>query len=830
MNCNLRHTSWIIVLMLFSSLIAICQTEKPLNTTQTLKSSWKVYSEKFVHREETNLPISIHEHLLALGINSNRYFQDSFEISRINQKWILEHSLPERDSTFNWELELEQVDIYGDVFLNSKLRLSINNYFNKYLIPIKPEDSLLKISLGNHEDFEKSAKEDLSYSLPGGPRAFTRRPAFLYGWDWAQKVSDKGIHSVPKLVKWQKAVVREVSINTKEIKSNIAEMLLKLIIESDQSREVQLTFNEKRRTVFCKKGVQAIELEFEIENPKFWWCNGRGEPHLYTTTLELSSEGKLLQRQEIKYGVRTAELITQENGTSNFYIQLNGEKVFCKGANWVPSDIFLNNVDSSEYIKLIETAVESNFNMLRVWGGGRYERDIFYELCDLNGIMVWQDFMFACAMYPWDQNFLNNVAEEAVMQVQRLRKHPSIVLWCGNNENAEGWERWGWKDQYNLEQQEDIAQGYEKLFVELLPEIVREHGAGLSYWESSPRWGRGDARFSSEGDAHDWGVWHDEMSFKRFDLRIPLFMSEFGFQSFPSINSLRKNDLLITGKINYPENIPDLLNKYQGHNRGFKLINNYSDSLFTNPTNIKEWIYLSQLTQAKGIAFGAWRHRMSDRCNGTLYWQFNDAWPCISWSGVDYYGDWKALQYDIKRVYSDLAVGARIKGKRIILELSNHSNKENELSVNLKQKTISGKHLNSIKTDLIIPRITDTIIVINDFKKFSRNKYLVINEANNKLDKQIEFGVLEKKLKLPKSNFSIQKSQQEKNCLEIEISALSFTKDVGIYCSNCEGKFSENFFDIEAGESKKVVFYSGNCDQEPKFEIFTLNEIINPRH
>jgi len=296
-------------------------------------------------------------------------------------------------------------------------------------------------------------------------------------------------------------------------------------------------------------------------------------------------------------------------------------------------------------------------NMLRVWGGGIYEEDIFYTLCDEKGIMVWQDFMFACAMYPGDEAFLENVKQEAIDNIKRLRNHSSIALWCGNNENNEAWHNWGWQTDRSEEEKNEIWRNYNALFNVVLPEVVDSYHSEIDYWESSPSYGRRDPRSLTEGDAHDWWIWHDEYPFEHLLDAVPRFMSEFGFQAFPSyevIKYINGNDSISVSS--------KAFDTHQKHPRGYSIIKNYMERDYPIPDKDEDYVYMSQLVQAHGMVLGFEAQRRAKPYNmGTLYWQLNDCWPVISWSSIDYLGNWKAMHFKTKRAFKDILVSSRVK-------------------------------------------------------------------------------------------------------------------------------------------------------------------------
>ncbi|UUZ86276.1 hypothetical protein LJK88_24420 [Paenibacillus sp. P26] len=411
------------------------------------------------------------------------------------------------------------------------------------------------------------------------------------------------------------------------------------------------------------QGMNRVELEVRVEQPKLWWCRGLGNPYLYTFQAQPLDRDRIVAEKSVRTGLRSMKLVRQQDveGTS-FYIELNGLPVFAKGANHIPNDSFITEVTYERYKHEVGAAVESNMNMLRVWGGGIYEQDAFYELCDEYGSLVWQDFMFACSMYPGDEAFLANVRAEAEENVKRLRNHPCIALWCGNNEIDTAWSHydeqagWGWKQQYTADLRERIWADYEAVFHRILPEAVEEYAPGTAYWPSSPMTGLTGDRTqhahssTTSGDIHYWGVWHAVEPFEKYNVHIGRFMSEYGFQSFPEYRSVRayaeEKDLALESEV---------MLAHQKNGRGNQLIKQYMDMYLPGPKDFPSFLYLSQVLQAEAMKTAIEAHRRRKPfCMGSLYWQMNDCWPVASWAGMDYYGRWKALQYYAKRSFSDI--------------------------------------------------------------------------------------------------------------------------------------------------------------------------------
>ncbi len=399
-----------------------------------------------------------------------------------------------------------------------------------------------------------------------------------------------------------------------------------------------------------KKGKQTVKLEYDIDNPQLWWSNGSGNPYLYEKKLLIKRKKKVLSSKQFKFGIREIELVheTDEIGTA-FYFKLNGEPIFMKGANYIPQDVFLPRVTNEDYEKLILAVKEANMNMIRVWGGGVYERDIFYELCDQHGILVWQDFMFAGSMYPDLPEFHSSIKKEVRDNIIRLRNHPCLAIWCGNNEIEVAWNNWGWQKQhgYSTEDSIEIWHNYLKIFEEMIPKQLTELDPYRPYTTTSPLSNWGTAENFNHASMHYWGVWHGRDPFEKFEENVGRFMVEYGFQSFPSFDVLK--EVIPEDELNLDsETMKNRQKSYIGNGLILKHVEQYYDS----PKDFKSFVKLSQKTQAKGMQMAIQSH-MNNRphCMGTLFWQLNDCWPGPSWSVIDYYGNKKDAYFTVKEEF-----------------------------------------------------------------------------------------------------------------------------------------------------------------------------------
>jgi len=438
---------------------------------------------------------------------------------------------------------------------------------------------------------------------------------------------------------------------------------------------------------------------------------------------------------------------------------------------------------------LLNDVVNANMNMLRVWGGGIYEEAIFYDLCDSLGILVWQDFMFACAMYPSDYLFLENVKEEAIQSVRRLRHHPSIALWCGNNENSEGWHRWGWQNAFTQKQQDKIWDGYQKVFQEMLPTIVAENSQS-AYWESSPKFGRGNPKHQFEGDAHYWGVWHDAEPFENLETKVPRFMSEFGFQSFPQLSTIAT----FADSLNWDLNSA-VMQKHQKHPRGNSLITEYMTREFNVPKDFRKFVYASQILQANGMRIGLESHRRNQPyCMGTLYWQLNDCWPVASWSSRDYFGNWKALHYTAHDVFAPISLSLeKTKNNSFnIWAISDTTNCADTLLINT--YSLEGGLVSSSKRFVKIKsqsQLIDSVPFCKD------DEFIICKLKQQKAQSKVGFTKAIKHYVFPKPNIQYQYIGSQ---LKLKTDTPAFQ----IYLHGIKGNFSDNFFSLSPGEEKII--------------------------
>ncbi|WP_299517576.1 glycoside hydrolase family 2 protein, partial [uncultured Flavobacterium sp.] len=671
------------------------------------------------------------------------------------------------------ELNFDGLDTYATVFLNGKKVLLADNMFRSWKIDVKNQLKIGKNTIEIHfESASKKGEEEsqkLSYTLPEKERVFVRKAQYHFGWDWAPRFVTAGIWKKVHLKFWNKAKIENILYDQKLLNTEIAKMDFVFTVTTEKSGKYQIRLGEKPFPFQLKKGQNTVKIPIEISNPILWWCNGLGVSHLYIFRFSLEQNGAIIDEKELKIGLRTIELVQEndEKGKS-FYFKLNGKPVFIKGANVIPSDSFLPRITDSTYFSMVKEAKNANMNMLRVWGGGVYADDAFYDACDSNGILVWQDFMFACAMYPGDNYFLENVKQEVIDNVIRLRNHPSIALWCGNNENDEGWHNWGWQKQYNYSKSDStkIWNDYQKLFHQLIPKTLDSllPKNENRYWPSSPSLGWGRKESLTQGDVHYWGVWWGKEPFEIYNQKVGRFVSEYGFQGMPSVETLQK--VLSKEEMNFNS---DAFKNHQKHPTGFETIREYMERDFIIPEKLEDFAYVSQLLQARGMKIAIEAHRRAmPNCMGTLFWQLNDCWPVTSWSAIDYYGDKKAFYYQTQRSFDPLLVHVYQNNSEI--EIYTINDNQSDFSGKLKLKIIDFQG-NKLWNDSVLVKsksnfseiqfkITETIL--NQFDK----KEIVLQAefiSENQIKEAIHFFAKPKELALKKP--TIQVNHIDKNTI-----------------------------------------------------------------
>jgi beta-mannosidase len=801
----------------------------PAKIRNRLTSGWSFREVGKDAWHKATVPGCVHTDLLANKLIEDPFYRDNEQ----NLQWIGKVDW-EYQTTFtvapallkqrNVELVFEGLDTYAEVFVNGKLLLNADNMFRTWRVDAKsaltPGSNTLLIRFRSPINEVLPLMAKMSYQLPApndqGEKTspHTRKAPYHYGWDWGPRFVTSGVWKPVYLEAWDGARVGDLHIAQKEVTNASASLTAEVEVIADADLDGTVVVDNltsktiaARSKVKLTRGVNRVPLDFVIQRPALWWPNGLGAHPLYSFRARLLINGRLADEARTRTGLRRLELRQQpDQWGKSFEFVINNVPVFAKGGNWIPSDSFPTRVTKEKYRHLLESVRDTSMNMLRVWGGGIYESDEFYELCDEMGILVWQDFMFACSMYPGDQKFLDNVRAEAVDNVKRLRNHPSLVIWVGNNEVETAWQHWGWKQNLPASLWDD----YLKLFHGVLKEVTSELDPGRPYWPSSPSSNLEDDSDSQKmGDVHYWEVWHASKPFEFYEKQFPRFMSEYGFQSFPQIETVSTYTLPTERDIQSP-----VMLAHQRHPRGNQLIREYMLREYPEPKDFESFLYVSQVLQAEGIRTGAEHlRRIMPRNMGSLYWQINDCWPVASWSSTDYYGRWKALQYYSRRFYADLLVSPHLEDGNLNFYVvsDQRSMQPAELSVTLTDfegnilksevKSVSVAPLQS-KSYLSIPLSTwlegrDAKNVVLSYDLKVRGKTV---SGNN------YFLEPYKNLSMPAAQIGTEVVRTRRG-FKVAVTSDKFARAVYLSLSSGDGFFFDNYFDLRPGQRVEVEFH-----------------------
>lgn len=861
-------------LLLLISIILFSCTEEDTTMTKkniTLNTNWVFKKEGDNHFMPATVPGTVHTDLL----NNNKIPQPFYRNNEKKLQWIdkenwIYQTTFKVDSNYlsynSIYLNFKGLDTYSEVYLNDSLILKTDNMFRSWRIDVKEllkvgENTLkvrfispIKTGIAKLEEYKIGLPAANDQSENGGigdkkVSVFTRKAPYHYGWDWGPRLVTSGIWRPVELILVNKAEISNAYFIVSEITPDKASGLcsIDLNIKNEDTYKIQIINNEtdeiySTKTLKLVPGSNSVDLEFGIDKPKLWWPAGYGNQNIYKLSIKLSTQDLVLDKTNHNLGIRDLKVVIKPDSTGkSFYFQVNGVPIFAKGANYIPNDNFLTDITDKEYEHIIRSAVDANMNMLRVWGGGIYENDIFYDLCDKYGLLIWQDFMFACSMYPGNDEFLENVRKEAIENVIRLRNHPSVALWCGNNEIDIAWCTssmdcgWHWKQQYTSQERETIWKAYDTLFHKILPGIIKKYDPERLYWPSSPKAGfepEEQASYNSaSGDIHYWGVWHGSEPFEAFNDNVGRFMSEYGFQSYPEFKSIQEFTLPQDWNIN-----SEVMLTHQRSPIGNQKIDEYMKKYFGVPDNFEEMIYISHLLQNYGIQFAIETHRLAKPyCMGTLYWQLNDCWPGASWSSIDYYGNWKAQQYGARESYKPVKLIIRNDDSNIKVSVVSDNKKVSKADYKLRCINFSGTDIfteqkeiqvSFSKTTKIDERTISSLIGENP-----KEKVAIVGELrvlNNVIDRQIHYLVYPKDIQLPVDPGVSFQVEQIRNKYIIHLETKKLAKNVYLFLMKDNGHFSDNYFDLLPGEKKEVtltIAKKGNGNHHPKIKFYTLNQV-----
>jgi beta-mannosidase len=781
------------------------------------------------------VPGCVHTDLFASGKIGDPFYR----LNEKDQQWI-EHESWEYRTVIEVdgaalahdraELAFAGLDTFAEVFVNGASVLWATNMFRSWRVDVKshlrPGSNVVVVRFRSPIEEVKPAYNHLGYRLPAvndqSPEMvsmWARKAPYHYGWDWGPRFVTSGIWRKVTLELWDEARLDDVQLFQNRLDAAAADLTVKARVVAARAGRARLTAAIAggaalaQVEVNLEPGVNEVALPVRIERPELWWPNGLGPQRLYTIETRLTGAGGAPRDQRsTRIGLRTLEVVhVRDQGGKSFYVKVNGAPVFMKGANWIPADSFVTRMTDERYRFLLQSAADANMNMVRVWGGGIYEDDRFYDLCDQLGLLVWQDFMFACSMYPGDAAFVQNVREEAIQNVRRLRNHPSLALWAGNNENEAAWKGWGWASKFNLSKkaQETIWSDYKKMFHQLLPSVVASEDPGRFYTRSSPSANEDDVPANKRGwgDMHYWGVWHAEHPYTSYSENISRFMSEYGFQSFPELGSVAR----YTAPATDWDIGSQVMLSHQRHPRGNALIRTYMDRDFRRPKDFASFLYVGQVLQGIVIKYAAEAHRRAMGMNwGSLYWQLDDCWPVASWSGIDYYGRWKALHYFARRFFAPVLVSP-VDDKGVI-NVWGISDRRADTTARLTVRLLdfNGRELWRKEQDLVLAanasRVYLSLRKQEALAGADPAKVVLVTELSEKgarLSRNLLSFEKTKDLELPRPELRLDATPREDGSFAIKVTAQRLARNVYL---TADGTFDDNYFDLLPGESVTVSF------------------------
>ncbi len=746
------------------------------------------------------------------------------------------------------------LDTYADVYLNDSIIIKADNMFRTWEANIKnfvkSSNNVLRIYFHSPVKIDLPKYDLLPYHLPVSDQSenggllhkqiapFARKAPYHYGWDWGPRLLTSGIWRPIKITAWSDVIIKNTYFTQPKVNRKVAHVKELVTIETANATHAIISLTDEsgksyvRKSIKLNKGVNKTLIDFNVDNPNLWWCNGYGKSYLYHFKTVVSTNISTDQRTD-RIGLRSLKVVADKDAEGRaFYFVLNGQKIFMKGADYIPCDNFLPRCTDSIYQKTIKDAASVHMNMLRVWGGGTYEDDRFYNLCDEYGILVWQDFMFACGLYPSSGHYLDNVKHEAIDNIIRLRNHPCIALWCGNNECQDGWYNWGWKQSLQKQSQvyaDTVWNQFKTQYYEVLPAIIKEYDNEITYWPSSPFADYGTGSKPNMGDYHYWDVWHGKKPISEYNKVRARFFSEYGMQSFPEFESVKR---FAPDSVDWDIHSEVMMSHQRGGSYANGLIETYMNNEYKKTNDFKSLLYVGQLMQGDAMKTAVEAHRRDKGyCWGTLIWQINDCWPVASWSTRDYYGRWKAAHYFMRYAMDDVLVSPIEKNDSIHIYIVSDRLKPLFGKLSIQVLKMDGVEVNKIVKDINLKANCSTDVLVLPISKVLKNadKKDVIIHATLAADKTYENNYC---LEVPKNmNFPKVKIdtfiKDVKDGVEITLKSDNFARGVFLSLPGYNYFFNDNYFDLLPSKPRTIMLNTKQTSTQIKkrLKIISLSDI-----
>lgn len=795
-----------------------------------LDGTWNMSACGTVSKCPATIPGSVLSALLDNGLIEDPFYRDNEYKTKelLYKNYEFSRTFRMEKTSGELELVMEGIDTVATVYINDAPVATTENMHRTYRIRvndyIKEGSNEIRIIFVSPITFMESHIAEPGkeiHAVSDGTMAgnqYIRKAHSMFGWDWGPQLPDMGIWRDIYILDYEGIrldrvyVLQQHNMKKKQVKLKFQPALIDSMGQEvsfkDTGYKVMLTITDPDGNAVAEN-VDAIK-GVKIEDARLWWVHGLGEQPLYTVTYTLKKAsdpewtGNVITE---RIGLREFAVSTKKDEWGReFAMMINGQKFFAMGADYIPEDCIYSRITHDRIKALIDASLDAGFNMIRVWGGGYYPSDYFYDLCDEAGIIVWQDFMYACNIYELSEGFKNNIVRETEDNVRRLRNHASLGLWCGNNEMESAWVNWGnYKDHSKA-----LKQDYITMFEKLIPSIVSKEDPERFYWPSSPSsfGGFNDPDSDNVGDRHYWDVWHGEKPFTDYDTRFFRFCSEFGFQSFPELATVRTfaepGDLNIFSRV---------MESHQKNGSANSKILKYISANFLYPKNFESLLYVSQVLQAMAIGYGVdhWR-RNRGRCMGAIYWQLNDNWPVASWSSLDYFGRYKALHYNAKRFFKAVSGSLRRENMLFTPYISNETWEDDDAVVSLYVKDMDGNilfetvdALHTVSFGVAKGRTVD----ISEYVKGKENRsYVEMNivHKDKSVSRRVEPVLEYKHMDLPDAQVEVTVVEKTETDITVEVTANNFAAFVALICDEANIIWEDNYFFIT---DKKPVTVKG---------------------
>lgn len=785
--------------------------------TCTLNGTWQLSAgHRSLESVDMQIPGTVLSGLLAAGKIKDPFYRTNEDATRALfwKDYVFTRTFDVDEELLAQQhivLVCEGLDTLAEISINGTFLAKTDNMHRtwkfqakKLLHPGKNEIQIVFRSVLRFiEDYPYEAHKKINYIPCGSMKGnqLLRKAHSMFGWDWGPQTIDAGIFRDIYLQGYSHARIEDIRIHQQHAK-NVSVQTSITLSESIPGQKLCVELSEDGadkplQTKLCKTNADGVAaVDFVIENPKLWWPNDYGDQPLYIvrTTL-LDEDGTSLESITRRIGLRTLTISQEKDEWGNeFAFCVNGVKIFTRGGNYIPDDCLYTRITEKKLDYILESCRRAHFNCVRVWGGGYYPSDAFYDLCDEKGLIVWQDLMYACNVYDVTDAFAENCRQETYDNVRRLRHHASLGLWCGNNEIESAWDHWG-----DFQKETPYLRAdYIRLFEEVLPKAVQEADGETFYWHSSPSSGGcfDNPDDANRGDTHYWDVWHGQKPFTDYRKYFFRFCSEFGFQSFPCAKTV--NSFTLEDDRNIFSRVMESHQKNDAANG--KMLYYLSENL-RYPKDLTHLLYASQVLQGMAIKYGVdhWR-RNRGRCMGTLYWQINDNWPAPSWSSIDYFGRWKALHYMAQKFYAPHAVSMTLEDHRCHIYFSNESFETTEYSLTLSIRDLSGNVLETYETKGNSPAFSAIETAVVDICSWEDQKddvflEAVIHTKDQKVLKDVETLVPYKYLNLKNPVISTE-AEETNDAFILHISSDCFAPFVALDFDDADVIFSDNFFHL----------------------------------